>query len=69
MYILGFFCRQQDSLMQKMNNTGYKEKVPAQIQEENVMKLNKLMQELEIIDEADKNLDCAVPGAESGSKN
>ena len=65
MYILGFFCRQQDSLMQKMNNTGYKEKVPAHIQEENVMKLNKLMQELEIIDEADKNLDRAV----AGSKN
>ncbi|XXG89905.1 hypothetical protein AAC387_Pa12g1796 [Persea americana] len=57
--------KQQDSLTQKMNNTGYKEKVPAHIQEENVMKLNKLMQELEIIDEADKNLDRAV----AGSKN
>lgn len=60
MYILGFFCRQQDSLMQKMNTTGYKEKVPAHIQEDNFTKLNKLMQELEIIDEADKNLDRAV---------
>lgn len=57
---LGFFYRQQDSLMQKMDTSGYREKVPTHIQEENVMKLNKLMQELEIIDEADRNLGRAI---------
>ncbi|XP_058071798.1 valine--tRNA ligase, mitochondrial 1 isoform X1 [Magnolia sinica] len=52
--------KQQDTLMQKMSSSGYKEKVPSHIQEENVSKLNKLMQELAIIDEADGTLDRAV---------
>ncbi|XP_077226702.1 valine--tRNA ligase, mitochondrial 1-like isoform X2 [Tasmannia lanceolata] len=49
--------KQQENLRQKMNSSGYKEKVPIQIQEDNISKLNKLLQELEIVEEADRNLD------------
>eukprot|EP00262_Sarcandra_glabra_P008440 TRINITY_DN2196_c1_g1_i2.p1 TRINITY_DN2196_c1_g1~~TRINITY_DN2196_c1_g1_i2.p1 ORF type:complete len:1056 (+),score=239.90 TRINITY_DN2196_c1_g1_i2:303-3470(+) len=54
--------KQQKNLMQKMNASGYKEKVPAHIQDANVSKLSKLMQELEIIDEANQNLDRMIAG-------
>uniref|UniRef100_A0A0C9S2L0 Valine--tRNA ligase, mitochondrial n=1 Tax=Wollemia nobilis TaxID=56998 RepID=A0A0C9S2L0_9CONI len=47
--------RQQETLSKKMNIPGYTEKVPANIQEENLDKLNKLMAEMNIIEEANAN--------------
>ncbi|KAL4203585.1 hypothetical protein AMTRI_Chr01g104650 [Amborella trichopoda] len=49
--------RHQENLAQRMSAPGYKEKVPQHIQEDNVAKLNKLMGELEIVEEAQANLD------------
>ncbi|XP_077254177.1 valine--tRNA ligase, mitochondrial 1-like [Tasmannia lanceolata] len=54
--------KQQENLQQKVNSSGYKEKVPSHIQEDNISKLNKLLQELEIIEEADRNLDRVTAG-------
>ncbi|KAJ4964063.1 hypothetical protein NE237_024002 [Protea cynaroides] len=47
--------KQKDKLTQQMNASGY-EKVPARIREDNMAKLNKLMQELEIVEEASRNV-------------
>ncbi|KAH9329698.1 hypothetical protein KI387_001806 [Taxus chinensis] len=49
--------RQQETLLKKMNIAGYNEKVPANIQEENLAKLNKLVAEINIIDEANVNFE------------
>ncbi|XP_011626495.1 valine--tRNA ligase, mitochondrial 1 [Amborella trichopoda] len=49
--------RHQENLAQRMSAPGYEEKVPQHIQEDNVAKLNKLMGELEIVEEAQANLD------------
>ncbi|XP_010273593.1 PREDICTED: valine--tRNA ligase, mitochondrial 1 [Nelumbo nucifera] len=48
--------KQQENLMQMMNSSGYKEKVPVHIQEDNVAKLKKLMEELDIVEKADRRL-------------
>ncbi|KAK1302318.1 Valine--tRNA ligase [Acorus calamus] len=48
--------KQHDNLEKKMSASGYKEKVPQNIHEDNLKKLNKLLQELSIIDEADRKL-------------
>ncbi|KAK1301620.1 Valine--tRNA ligase [Acorus calamus] len=48
--------KQHDNLEKKMSASGYKEKVPQNIHEDNLKKLNKLLQELGIIDEADRKL-------------
>ncbi|XP_043712744.1 valine--tRNA ligase, mitochondrial 1 [Telopea speciosissima] len=47
--------KQKENLTQQMNASGY-EKVPARIRDENMAKLNKLMQELEIVEEASRNI-------------
>ncbi|KAL9243450.1 hypothetical protein vseg_017336 [Gypsophila vaccaria] len=48
--------RQKATLEKMMGASGYKEKVPAQIQEENVAKLTKLMQEVLSLEEATQHL-------------
>ncbi|CAA6663652.1 unnamed protein product [Spirodela intermedia] len=48
--------RQHGALVQKMNSSGYKEKARQQIQDDDVSRLSKLLQELEIIDEAESKL-------------
>uniref|UniRef100_A0A1D1ZGU5 valine--tRNA ligase n=1 Tax=Anthurium amnicola TaxID=1678845 RepID=A0A1D1ZGU5_9ARAE len=55
--------KQYNSLEQKINALGYQEKAPQQIQEEDIAKLNKLVQELEIINEAEIKLDNGNNGA------
>ncbi|CAA7400140.1 unnamed protein product [Spirodela intermedia] len=48
--------RQHGALVQKMNSSGYKEKARQQIRDDDVSRLSKLLQELEIIDEAESKL-------------
>ncbi|XP_078446483.1 valyl-tRNA synthetase / valine-tRNA ligase (VALRS) [Wolffia australiana] len=48
--------KQHGALVQKMNSLGYKEKAPKHIQDDDISKLNKLIQELEIIDDAESKL-------------
>lgn len=49
--------RQQEVVTKKMNIPGYRDKVPANIQEDNLSKLNKLMAELDIVEEANENFE------------
>ncbi|XP_027069479.2 valine--tRNA ligase, mitochondrial 1-like isoform X1 [Coffea arabica] len=49
--------KQRDSLEKMMNASGYKEKVPAHIQEENVAKLSSLMKEILSFEEAFQHLE------------
>lgn len=55
--IIIFFCRQHDTLQKKMSVAGYKEKVPERVHEENVAELQKLVNELSLVEEANKNLE------------
>lgn len=52
-----YLNRQQEKLKKIMNATGYQEKVPSHIQEENVAKLAKLMQEFEFFEKESVRLD------------
>ncbi|XP_020102255.1 valine--tRNA ligase, mitochondrial 1-like [Ananas comosus] len=54
--------KQQSILSQKINASGYKEKAPQSVQEEDMKKLNSLMEELKIISEAEKDLDQLIDG-------
>ncbi|XP_068655538.1 valine--tRNA ligase, mitochondrial 1 [Aristolochia californica] len=54
--------KQHDSLQQKMSASGYKEKVPSHIQQDHLAKLEKLIQELTIIDEAEQKLESSKAG-------
>ncbi|MQL91943.1 hypothetical protein Taro_024571, partial [Colocasia esculenta] len=54
--------KQQSNLEQKINASGYREKAPQQVQEDDLAKLNKLMQELEIVDEAERKLNTGNNG-------
>lgn len=55
-------CRLANTLSQMMNSTGYKEKAPANIQEDDIKKLNSYMEELKIIGEAEKDLEHMIDG-------
>lgn len=48
--------RQQEKLEKQINIPGYQEKVPARIQEENVAKLAKILQELDFFDQESTRL-------------
>ncbi|KAL5720040.1 valine--tRNA ligase [Ranunculus cassubicifolius] len=52
--------KQHDTLKKKMSAAGYKEKVPKQIHEENVAKLEKLLRELTLVEEANQNLESMI---------
>ncbi|KAH9618500.1 hypothetical protein KSS87_013101 [Heliosperma pusillum] len=52
--------RQKDALEKMMGASGYKEKVRAQIHEENVAKLTKLMQEILSLEEASRHLETDI---------
>lgn len=54
------FGRQRDSLEKMMSASGYQEKVPPRIHEENVTKLSALMQELLSFEEACQHLERQV---------
>ncbi|KAL6905179.1 hypothetical protein ACP4OV_002780 [Aristida adscensionis] len=56
----GDIQRQHDSLSQKMNALGYREKAPQSKQDEDMRKLAALLGELEIIDEAESKLEAAM---------
>lgn len=49
-------------LKEKVSTPAYKEKVPIRIQQENVSKLEKLMQELAIIDEEARSFERDMTG-------
>lgn len=49
--------RLQNALSQKMDASGYREKAPQNVQEEDMRKLTALMEQLEVISEAEKKLD------------
>ncbi|GAB2215529.1 hypothetical protein Droror1_Dr00019916 [Drosera rotundifolia] len=53
-------CKQQETLSRTMNASGYKEKVPPHIHEENVAKLASLMQELVSFEKASQHLEREV---------
>ncbi|KAG6519824.1 hypothetical protein ZIOFF_023333 [Zingiber officinale] len=49
--------RKHDLLSQEMNSSGYKEKAPLSIQEEQMKKLTAYLEELKIIDQAEQDLE------------
>lgn len=49
--------RLQNALSQKMDASGYREKAPQNVQDEDMRKLTALMEQLEVISEAEKKLD------------
>ncbi|KAM0940445.1 putative valine--tRNA ligase [Dioscorea sansibarensis] len=51
-----------NTLSQMMNSTGYKEKAPANIQEDDIKKLNSYMEELKIVSEAEQDLERMIDG-------
>jgi valyl-tRNA synthetase len=51
------FNRQQEKLEKMINASGYKEKVPSHIQDENVEKLTKLFQEMEFFKKESERLE------------
>lgn len=53
------FCRQRDSLLKITSASGYQEKVPAHIREDNEAKLASLFQELLSFEEASEQLERA----------
>ncbi|KAM7250274.1 hypothetical protein ACFE04_022157 [Oxalis oulophora] len=55
--------RQQEKLQKMINASGYQEKVPAHIQQENADKLTKLMQELEICEKEATRLEAEIGNA------
>jgi valyl-tRNA synthetase len=56
--------RLQHALTQKMDASGYREKAPPNVQEEDMRKLTALLEQLEIISEAEKKLE-----VKTGSSN
>ncbi|KAF9601662.1 hypothetical protein IFM89_021184 [Coptis chinensis] len=58
----GELQKQHDNLKQIMSAAGYKQKVAEHRQNEDVVKLEKLMRELNIIEEAANNLERAIAG-------
>jgi valyl-tRNA synthetase len=56
--------RLQHALTQKMDAFGYREKAPPNVQEEDMRKLAALLEQLEIINEAEKKLE-----VKTGSSN
>lgn len=71
-YIIGFlilnllirilltFNRQKEKLEKVINATGYQEKVPSHIQEENAAKLTKLLQECEFFENESLRLEAEM---------
>ncbi|KAF5205804.1 Valine--trna ligase, partial [Thalictrum thalictroides] len=52
--------KQYESLKKKTSASGYKQKVPQNIQEEDVSKLEKLVRELDLVEETNRNLESAI---------
>lgn len=50
-------CRLRHALSQKMDASGYREKAPQGVQEEDMRKLTGLLEQMEVIGEAEKKLD------------
>lgn len=50
----------QHALSQKMDASGYREKAPQNVQEEDMRKLTALLEQLEVISEAEKKLDAKI---------
>ncbi|CAL5082726.1 unnamed protein product [Urochloa decumbens] len=50
----------QHALAQKMDASGYREKAPQNVQEEDMRKLTALLEQLEVISEAEKKLDAKI---------
>lgn len=50
-------CRQHDKLSKMVNASGYREKVPSHIHQDNVAKLAALMQELLSLEEAGQHIE------------
>ena len=55
-----YTCRLQNALTQKMDASGYREKAPQNVQEEDMRKLTALLEQLEVISEAEKKLDAKI---------
>ena len=53
-------CRLQHALTQKIDASGYREKAPQNMQEEDMRKLTALLEQLEVISEAEKKLDAKI---------
>lgn len=53
-------CRQQEKLKKTMNVSGYEEKVPIHIQEENAAKLAKLIQDFEFFQKETSRLEAEM---------
>jgi valyl-tRNA synthetase len=56
----------QNALAQKMDASGYREKAPQSVQEEDMRKLTALLEQLEVISEAEKKLDSNLVCTEVG---
>lgn len=52
--------RLQHALSQQMDASGYREKAPQNVQEEDMRKLTALLEQLEVISEAEKKLDAKI---------
>lgn len=63
------YCRQKENLTKSMSASGYREKVPPHIHEENVAKLSTLMQELLSLEEASQHLECDIAADASAEEN
>jgi len=50
----------QHALTQKIDASGYREKAPQNVQEEDMRKLTALLEQLEVISEAEKKLDAKI---------
>ncbi|XP_059629353.1 valine--tRNA ligase, mitochondrial 1 isoform X2 [Cornus florida] len=61
--------KQRDTLTKMMDASGYKEKVPAHIHEENVAKLATLMQEILSFEQASQHLEREISAETSENKN
>lgn len=59
-WILLTFNRQKEKLEKVINATGYQEKVPSHIQEENAAKLAKLLQECEFFENESLRLEAEM---------
>ncbi|PSS33118.1 Valine--tRNA ligase, partial [Actinidia chinensis var. chinensis] len=61
--------KQRDNLTKMMDASGYREKIPAHIHEENVAKLSTLMQELLSFEEASQHLEREIAAEASANDN
>ncbi|CAK9135225.1 unnamed protein product [Ilex paraguariensis] len=61
--------RQHDGLTKTLNASGYKDKVPQRIHEENVAKLATLMQELLSFEQASQHLEREIGEASTTDNN